>query len=123
MLWDAFPMYLAFGMTPEEYWNGPPELASAYRRKYMLEREIANENMWLQGLYFEAALQDVLSSLLEKKGAKHKSMYPEKPLRITPYTEEELIAKRTEEAKKAREHAIAQFNAMKAAWDKKNGGS
>ena len=110
-------------MTPEQYWEGPPELAPAYRKKYLLEREIANENMWLQGLYFEAAISAVVSAILSKKGEKPNVSYPEQPLRITPYTEEELTAKREEEAKRARDHAIAQFNAMKAAWDKKNGGS
>lgn len=113
-------MYLAYGMTPEQYWDGPPELARAYRKKFELEADLRNEGYWLQGSYFYDALLSVMSQVLSsKRSGTHK--YTEKPYRIKPYTEEELKKKQEEDAKKAREHAIAQFNLMKAAWDKRHG--
>lgn len=114
-------MYLAFGMTPEEYWEGPPELATAYRKKYELETEQRNEGYWLQGAYFYDALLSMMSQALASKNSTPRE-YSEEPYRIKPYTEEELKRKQEEDAKKAREHAIAQFNLMKASWDKRNGG-
>ncbi len=113
-------MYLSFGMTPEQYWEGPPELATAYRKKYELETEVANTRAWLQGMYFYDALTATLSQALATKNKKGRE-YSEEPYRITPYTEEELEAKKKEDAKKALDHAISQFNAMKEVWDKKNG--
>lgn len=113
-------MYLAFGMTPEQYWEGPPELATAYRKKSELESELRNEGFWLQGTYIYDALTSVVSQVFaSKKSDVH--TYAEKPYRITPLTEEELAKQKEEEARKAREHAIAQFNLLKESWDRKNG--
>lgn len=108
-------------MTAEEYWEGEPELATAYKKKHQLENELRNEGFWLQGAYIYDALLATTSQALASKKSETRT-YTTEPYRIRPYTEEELKKKKEEEAQKARAHAIAQFNLMKAAWDQKNGG-
>lgn len=36
----------------DEYWNGAPELAVYYRKAYKLRQMQADQQAWLQGLYF-----------------------------------------------------------------------
>lgn len=115
---------MTYGMTPEEFWHGPPELARAYREKAEIERDYQNQLAWWQGLYIYDALSVIKAQALSKDQREaEKYNYPQEPYRIKPYTEEELRQKQEEEAKKAREHAIAQFNLMKSSWDKKHGGN
>lgn len=111
-------------MTAEEFWKGPPELARAYREKAKLEREAKNEFAWWQGLYIYDAIMAIKAQYLAKNEREAAGYtYTKEPYRITPYTEEELKQKQEEEARKARDHAIAQFNLMKASWDSKHGGN
>ena len=35
------------GMSYEQFWDGHPHLAVAYRKAYKLKREIENEQAWL----------------------------------------------------------------------------
>lgn len=112
------------GMTPEEFWHGPPELFSAYRKRAEIERDRQNELAWWQGMYIYDALMAVKAQALAKNEHEAKKYtYTTEPYRVKPYTEEELKKKEEEEAEKARAHAIAQFNLMKAAWDQKHGGN
>lgn len=53
---QLFPFYLAMGMTYEEYWNGDSTLVKAYRKAQELKKQMQNELLWLQGMYFYEAL-------------------------------------------------------------------
>lgn len=70
---EAFPIYLAMGMTYELYWDGRPELAVSYRKADLIRQKRSNNDAWLQGVYFRMAV----ASTLDKK-----AKYPKEPLRI-----------------------------------------
>lgn len=70
---EAFPLYLAMGMTYELYWDGRPELAVSYRKADQIRQKQRNNDAWLQGVYFRMAV----ASTLDKK-----AKYPKEPFRI-----------------------------------------
>lgn len=106
---------MAIGMSPQEYWEGDPYLVWDYKRAHNLKVEQRNQELWLQGLYIFNAFGTVLANAFAKKGAK-KQKYIEKPIRITPLTEQEKRIQAEEERKKV----IAHFTALQKAWDKKH---
>ena len=79
---------MAMGMSYEQFWDGHPHLAVAYRKAYKLKREIENEQAWLQGLYMFDAFAVCLANVFAKRGAK-KQTYLERPIDIFPLTEQE----------------------------------
>ena len=56
---EAFPQYLALGMTAGEFWEQDCRLVIAYRKAYQIKQEHENQFAWLQGLYICKALQSV----------------------------------------------------------------
>ena len=79
---ECFVFYLAIGMSPTEYWEGDPKLAQYYRKAYRLKQEEANQNAWLQGLYFYDALSTALHNALRGMG---KNPPPAKDYAKKPY--------------------------------------
>lgn len=76
---EACPIYMSFGMTYEQFWDGDVEMHLMYR-KAMRQRVIAeNRMMWLQGMYIYEALLDV--ARYNKAFSKAKPA----PYRDTPY--------------------------------------
>lgn len=53
-----FPYYLSIGMTYEQYWNGDPSLAKAYREAEKIRKRRKNEELWWQGMYVYEAICD-----------------------------------------------------------------
>lgn len=98
------------GMTYEQYWEGPPYLAVAYRKAYKLKREVENENAWLAGLYMYDAFAVCLANAFSKKGGK-KHEYFDKPIDIFPLTEREKKRREREERQKV-------INALEAMRDR-----
>lgn len=98
------------GMTPEQYWNGDPYLAVAYRKLHKLRVQQRNEELWLQGLYNLDALSVALNNAFSKKKAK----YMERPLQIFPKTEEE----KKREIEETRRKFVARLDALKQAFEK-----
>lgn len=80
---EAFPIYLAYGMTEEQFWDRDSTLVIAYRKKHDIEREEANQMLWLQGLYFYDALVSVAPVMRAFSGAKRPNPYIENPLPLT----------------------------------------
>lgn len=87
------------GMTYEQYWDMSPYLVIAYRKAYKLNREIANEQAWLQGLYVYDAFAVCMANAFAKRGAK-KENYLEKPVDIFPLTDAEKERREQEERDK-----------------------
>lgn len=56
LFWEAFPAYLAMGMSSDDYWNGDAEMCVAYRRARKEHLELQDAMLWRQGLYFYHAL-------------------------------------------------------------------
>ena len=81
---EQFPYYLSIGMTPEQYWDGDPTLARAYRKADELRMERKNQELWLQGMYIYEAICDASPILHDfaKKGTKPHP-YVDKPYPIT----------------------------------------
>ena len=62
--------------------GGYPKLAQYYRKAYRLKQEEANQNAWLQGLYFYDALSTALHNALRGMG---KNPPPAKDYAKKPY--------------------------------------
>ena len=104
-------------MTPEQFWDGDPYLAPAFRKAEEDRLEAENYGRWMKGLYIFDAVSISLKNAFLKKGERAVP-YLDKPYRITPKTEDDLKA----EAEAERQKAIKSLNAWKAAWDRKNAG-
>lgn len=103
------------GMSYEQFWDEPPQIATAYRKAYKLRREAENEQAWLQGLYNYDAFAVVLANAFRSKGAKRQS-YMEKPIDIFPLTQAEKERREREEMAKmeaAMKAVVRQQRAMK----------
>ena len=119
---EAFPHYLAMGMTAEEYWDGEYGLKRAFRKAFRIrlenEERIADRNMWLMGAYIRDAMQSmyVMVNGFVPKGVRA-TPYPDKP-RLETYAE----VQKAEAKKKAEENkqkmAMAMFHAMAERFNK-----
>ncbi len=56
VFWEAFPAYLAMGMSSDEYWNGDAQACVAYRKAYKEKLQLQDAMAWRQGLYVYHAL-------------------------------------------------------------------
>lgn len=99
-------------MTYEQFWHGDVWLAADYYRANQLSIQRRSEEMWLQGLYNFAAVSIAVGNAFRKTGSKPKN-YPQKALRLIPYTEEEKQALAEEERKKAIEY----FTKLQKKWE------
>ena len=90
-----FPYYLSIGMTEEQYWDRDSSLAKSFREAESLRRERANQEAWLQGMYFYDALARVSPILhaFAKKGTKAQP-YVEEPYPINEKTVKDVQDKR-----------------------------
>ena len=56
LFWEAFPAYLAMGMSADDYWNGDAQMCVAYRKARMERLELQDTLSWRMGLYVYHAL-------------------------------------------------------------------
>ena len=91
--------YLSFGMSYHDYWDGEPEMAKFYRDKNQADIEQKNTEFWLLGGYFYNALLNVSPVLVPFNKNPKPSPYLEKPIRLTPETEEEKEKRLFEETR------------------------
>lgn len=100
---EAFPQYLAIGMSYELYWDGRPELVIPYRRADILRQKRSNNDAWLQGLYIRMAV----ASTLDKK-----AKYPKHPFDLdVPKRGGSGLSVKQEKAKAALMAFAERFNA------------
>ena len=113
---EVCPVYMAYGMTYDEFWKGNPKMVIAYRKAHELDIKRRNEEMWLQGLYNFHAFSTALSNL-HFDGKHHKpNKYIEKPIDLFEKTEDE----KQNEAEIARQKVIDSLNRFKEQFDKRN---
>ena len=112
---ELCPVYIAYGMTYEQYWYGDPWITRAYAQAHLLKRKIQNENMWIMGSYMANAFGVVIANAFSKKRLK----YFDKPMEIFPKTEAEKKAEVREEKRKL----ITYLNGLSKVFKKKNTGS
>ena len=109
---EHLPLYMAMGMTPEQYWDGDCALVIAYRKANELKKQQDNARLWMQGAYIRDAIVSALSD--PKKPVE----YPAEPY---PLTKKEKAEQEARAAKRKLENMektfaawAAGFNAQKA---------
>lgn len=79
--------YMAIGVSYSDFWDGDYARLPFFRKAYERRFEMENERHWLQGLYFNAALEASLAqfgfSLGGGKGKRPEAHYPEAPFAFT----------------------------------------
>ena len=80
---EAFPQYLAIGMTYDEYWNGDNCLPRYYRKKHKLQRAEANHMAWMQGAYVYEAILACAPTLNALSKNKEPVPYRDAPIPLT----------------------------------------
>lgn len=108
---QAFPYYLAMGMTYDEFWRGAPSLVRDYRKAHDLKRHERNYELWMQGRYiFEALRCAPLLVGFPEKGYKVPSGagYPDMPY---PLTEQEAREREIQRENENTKRFIAQLEA------------
>ena len=113
----ACPVYMAMGMTYEQFWDGDIWVAKAYREADAIRRRRKNEELWLEGVYMAEALSATVGNMFSK-GNKHQ--YPSEPI---PITAEEQKARREREEKAKMERMKAAFTAKALKMNAQMGGS
>ena len=113
----ACPIYMAMGMSYEQFWDGDVRLVKAYREADAIRRRRKNEELWLEGVYMAEALSATVGNMFSK-GNKHQ--YPSEPL---PITVEEQNARREREEKAKMERMKAAFTAKALKMNATMGGS
>lgn len=107
---EVFYLYIAMGMTEEQFWDKDVCLVKHYQKAQALKNKQKNEQAWLNGLYTYEAISK-LSPILHafaKEGTKA-GEYVSKPY---PITEEDI--RREKEEREAIE--IAKFKAKFESW-------
>ena len=104
------------GMSYEQFWEGEPSLARAYRRADEINRRRLNQELWLNGRYMVEALTATVGNMLSK--SKHE--YPAEPM---PITAAELEERKEREQKAKMERIKAAFTARALSVNAKMGGS
>ena len=108
------PQCLAIGFTEVQFWRSNPKKLHPFLLAENIKREEKNYMAWLSGMYVYSAVSTALANAFRGKGKKALD-YLEKPIRITPYTEEE----KAEMTEKERSKAIAFFTAMETSYNSK----
>ena len=106
---EAFPLYLALGMTYDQFYRDDVCLVVSYRKADEIKRRRDNERLWLQGAYIYEALLDAspIFNPYAKRGTK--------PL---PYREEPYPLSKAEAEEREEQKAKGQFLKMFAATTK-----
>lgn len=101
----VFPLYLSYGMTYEQFWEGEPSLAADYREAHKIMQKRQNLNAWLQGYYVYEAIGAFVEILpaFPKKGAKPHP-YIAEPIAIT----DEEVKERAERKQREKMERIKQ---------------
>lgn len=88
--YEAFPHYLAMGMTYEQYWNGDVDLVRYYKKAQEIKNQRKNQELWLQGMYIYEVLCDVapIYHAFAKSGTKPRP-YSEQPYPLTQEEQEQ----------------------------------
>ena len=88
---ELCPMYMAMGMSYEEFWDKDAELVRFYQKAYQRKQRMVNWEAWLYGMYAYSAFSTVYSNAWQKNS---KAKYPDRPI---PLTEEDARREREEE--------------------------
>lgn len=106
LLMELCPVYMAIGMTYDQFWNRHTKVHKAYRNAFDIKRKNDEWARHRQGAYFMQALIVGLSGFSKDKT--HQEKYPAEPW---PLTEKEANELQEEKERKGYEMALAQRRA------------
>ena len=120
---EAFPQYLAMGMTYNQFWEQDCLLVVPYRKAFKIRQEEINNIAWINGLYIWKAIQSapLYVNGFIPKGSKIEP-YPNKPIDFSESkkTEQERVDDKVRvESEKIKRGMIAFMAAQKAEKKKK----
>ena len=101
-------MYIAMGMTYEQYWDGDTEAHRAYLKAYKIQMADQNKMAWIQGLYVYEAI-GALAPMLKAFAKGRARPYVKEPFDLFA---DEREAREEREAKERYERVkmkVAQF--------------
>ena len=101
-------------MTYKDFWYGDPWMVRAFAQAYLLKRKVDNENAWIYGAYFHAALNASLSTAFGKRAD-----YLKQPVDFFPKTKVEKEVEQKEQKRKLIEY----FNKLASRKKKMGSGS
>ena len=107
---ELCPMYMSLGMTYSDYWDGDCVLTKYYRKKYELDRDRKNFELWLQGMYIYEALLDVYPVLNPLSKEKKPIPYRSEPIPLNNAENEKI--KERENLKKLEDGRRAMMTLM-----------
>ena len=110
------PIYMTYGMSFDEYWNGDNEAVRGYRRAFEQKRDIRNFDMWLQGKYIYDTLCAVAPIYRAFSKAKKPIDYLDAPY---PLSEKQAEARQAEKEKRQYDKMMEQMKAFTAEFNKK----
>ena len=107
------------GMSPEEFWHGNFQLASAYREAYRLKASNARWERYLEGVYVLEALKAAAPTYRElTKWKGRKPEFPQEPIDLDEEELELINAERERrKAEKFKQQMLAMMMARKEVSD------
>lgn len=76
------PVYMAMGMTYDEYWRGPNDMPRMVKHAYDLKRKDQNYWLWLEGLYVYKAIGS-FAPFLKAFSTSQPEAYLDRPIAIS----------------------------------------
>lgn len=86
-------MAIQYGMSAHEFWHEDKQLFNSYRRAYYTR---LSEESWVNGLYFDIALNNLAGNICRKKGEKELK-YPNEPLELFKENEKKITPTNVEQ--------------------------
>ena len=106
---EAFPYYLALGMTYNQYWYASPRLVCDYRKADQLKQDRYSQEAWLQGYYtYNAVATAIANYIIGGSKGKQAKYEPNLIVRFREKTKAEIA----EEAEQKRLQIIKRLEQM-----------
>ena len=106
---------MSIGMSYSDYWDGDCLMTKYYRKKYELDRDRKNFELWLEGMYIYEALLDVYPVLNPLSKNKEPIPYRSEPIALTAEknkeNEEREKVRKIEDGKRAMMAIMSGINA------------
>ena len=103
------PIYIAYGMTYEQFWDGDPWMVRAYKKADEIKQERENQAAWLQGLYIYEAIADLSPILRAFSKARKPEPYPEEPYTLNTSISKKRQAEKAEEERKKNDQMFIDY--------------
>lgn len=103
--------YMAMGVSWDEYWYGDYCKLKFYEANYYNQKELKNQELWLEGFYSYLAVSTSLSQMFNPQA---NARYPEKPIEFTAGKTKTAEEKQKEAMKRMQAQLEAQIQQWRA---------